>query len=51
MKKPFANVLRQGRIKIFFGEGEPKFVTFSSAVFLAELFLSNLSTKNNSRGS
>ena len=47
------NVSCQGRnlIRIFFTEGAAIFVTFSSVVFSAELILSNLSTKNDSKGS
>ena len=46
---PFENVSCQGPIQHFFREGAPIFVTFSSVIFSAELILSNLSTKNDSR--
>ena len=49
--KPSENVLYQGRIQNLFQGRAPDFVTFSSVVFFpAELILSNLSNKNNSRG-
>ena len=53
VNKHFENVSwdARGEFKFFFREGAPNFVTFSSAVFPAELVLSNLSTKNHSRGS
>ena len=41
----------RGVCKTFFRKGAPKFVTFSSVFFPAELILSNLSNKNDSRGS
>ena len=40
----------RGIIRIFVREGAPIFVTFSSVVFLADLILSNLGNKNDSRG-
>ena len=48
--KPFENVSCQGVCRIFFREGAPIFVTFSSVVFSADLILSNLRTKNDFRG-
>ena len=51
VNKPFENVSCQGRIQNFFQKVAPIFVTFSRVVFLANLNLSNLSTKNDSRGS
>ena len=49
VNKPFENVSCQGRIQNFFqGEGT-KFRHFSSEFSPAELFLSNLSAKNDSR--
>ena len=42
--------LVRGVFKNFFREEAPTFVTFSSVFFPAELILSNLSTKNDSRG-
>ena len=48
VNKPFEIVSCQGRIQIFFREGAPNFVTFSSVVFPAELVLSSLSNKNDS---
>ena len=51
VNKPFENISCQGRIQNFFREGVLIFVTFSSVIFFsAELILSNVSTKNNSRG-
>ena len=49
VNKPFENVSCQGPNQHFFREGAPIFVTFSSVAFSAELILSNLSTKNDSR--
>ena len=40
----------RGVFRIFFREGAPIFVTFSSVVFSTDLILSNLSNKNVSRG-
>ena len=41
----------QGRIQNFFQEGGTNFHHFSSAVFVTDLILSDLSNKNDSRGS
>ena len=49
VNKPFENVSCQGPIQHFFRERAPIFVTFSSVVFLAQLVLSNLCIKNDSR--
>ena len=50
MNKPFENVSCQGHIQNFLRGRGTNFVTFSSAVFSAELIFSNLSAKNCSRG-
>ena len=42
--------LVRGVFRNFFREEAPTFVTFSSVFFPAEFTLSNLSTKNDSRG-
>ena len=52
VNKPFKNVSCQRRFQNFFQEGAPVFgfATFSSIIFFGDLILSNLSTKNDSRG-
>ena len=50
VNKPFKNVSCQGRIQKFFREEASILVTFSRVFFPAELILSNLSAKNDSRG-
>ena len=50
VNEPFENVSCQGRIHKFFeGEGI-NFRHFFTRIFPAELFLSNLSARNDSRG-
>ena len=41
----------RGVFRIFFRKGAPIFVTFSSVLFPVDSILSNLSSKNDSRGS
>ena len=48
VNKFFENASCQGRIQNFFQKGAPIFVTYSSAVFSAELILRKLSNKNDS---
>ena len=51
VNKPFENVSCQERIQNFFQEEAPNFVIFSSVVFFsAEVILSSISNKNDSRG-
>ena len=51
VNKPFQNVSCQGRIQNFFQGESTKFRHFSQRSFSpAELILSNLSNKNDSRG-
>ena len=48
--KPFENVFVSGAYSEIFKGGGMNFRHFSSAVFLTDLFLNNLSNKNDSRG-
>ena len=50
LNKPFENVYCQKRIQNFFQGGGTNFGHFFKRIFLAELILSNVSTKNDSRG-
>ena len=50
VNKPFENVLCQGRIQNFFQGGGINFCHFFKRIFPAELILTNLSAKNDSRG-
>ena len=51
VNKLFECVSCQGRIQNCFQGGVPIFATFLSVVFLTDLILGDLSTKNDSRGS